>query len=174
MQWIGAALHLATVKSKTNTCGIRAHISPNKKNKGYFFLLLPEMCILLSHGCLMLLVAVPPLSLFRQLEASSRRESWYLCWGFRTDHEQEELSSGRRQPATDTNFHSWHFGGKTDRLRQWFSDSNRWGFLFCIPRAMAGCVTNRSTNTHIFHGPPPDTPLFFFFPIDLERCSISV
>lgn len=106
-------MHLANAKSSINTSGFRAHISQNKTNKGYFFLLLHQMCILLSHGCLMLLVAVPPLSLFRQLEASSRRESWYLCWGFWTDHKQGELLPVPRQPATDTSTFTLNTLGKT-------------------------------------------------------------
>lgn len=112
MWWVKEGLHLAAVKSWTNTCRTQVHIYQNKKNKGRVFLLLPEMSALLSHGCLMLLVAVPPQPLFRQLEASSRRESWYLCWGFQTDHRQEGLLPGRRQHATDTNFSSWLFRSK--------------------------------------------------------------
>lgn len=74
------------------------HILVRGRKTVFFFLLLPEMCIWLSHDCLMLLVAVPP-SLFRQLEASSRRESWYLYWGFWNGHKQEGLLSEPRQSA---------------------------------------------------------------------------
>lgn len=108
------------------------------------------MCILLSHDCLMLLVAVPPLSLFRQLEASSRRESWYLCWGFWTDHKQEELLPRLRLPATDTNTYIHSSLGITGQVQTVSLRFNRWGVLcvFCIAQVLAGCVTNHFTNTH--------------------------
>ncbi len=106
------------------------------------------MCILLSHDCLMLLVAVPFLSLFRQLEASSRRESWYLYWGFQTDHKQEELLPGLRQPATIQTLFIvlWEKWTGSDSGYQF----NRWGFLcvFCVPQGLTGCITKCSTNTH--------------------------
>lgn len=64
---------------------------------------------------------------------------------------------------------------EVDRLRQWPSDVTGEEFsVFFVSHKCWQAVSPTAPLTHIFHTTPQDAPLFFFFFIDLERCSTSI